>query len=94
MNASKIVKRNRVGFWSAAVIVTTISLTGCRNDAGTGAGIGAGLGAIGGAIIGHQSGHAGEGALIGAGAGALGGYIFGNESDKHKAERYDPYYDY
>src|SRR5262245_9554398 len=78
----------------AAALTCGALMSGCRNDAGTFSAVGAGLGAATGAIIGHQSGHGGEGALIGLGAGALGGYILGNESDKHKAERYNPNYDY
>ena len=61
---------------------------------GTLAALGAGAGAALGAIIGHQSGEAGAGAAIGAAVGGGTGYIVGNESDKKKANRYNPNYDY
>lgn len=79
-------------FLAVFVLIGTLGLTGCRNDAQSGALLGAGLGALGGAVIGNNSkGRTAEGAAIGAGAGAIIGYVIGNESDKARASTYRTY---
>ncbi len=62
------------------ILIGSLGIIGCQNNAQTGAVGGAAAGAGLGAII--DDNNRGRGALIGAGIGAIGGYIIGNEMDK------------
>lgn len=76
--------------FTAAVLVSAITLTGCANMTETqqGTAKGAAIGAAAGALLGVATGgskRAGTGAVIGAGAGALGGYIWSQKMQEQKA---------
>lgn len=76
----------RTLFPCLALVLMTLTMTGCAGDnTGQGALLGGLFGAGAGAVVGHAAGNTAAGAAIGAGAGALTGAAIGANKDDQEA---------